>query len=59
MPIELETEPERRQQEPAADFDADLSDGFVMDEAVASELDRVEAAATQFSQSQARPPMSS
>jgi hypothetical protein len=55
LPVELEPLPAQPPQEPGSEFDADLSDGFLMDDSVANELDRVEAAASQASQSQVRP----
>jgi hypothetical protein len=57
LPVELEPMPEPQLQEaPASDFDVDVDDAFMMDASVAHELDRVEAAASQASQSQVQAP---
>lgn len=57
LPVELEPMPEPQLQEaPASDFDVDVDDAFMKDASVAHELDRVEAAASQASQSQIQAP---
>ncbi|KAJ9108962.1 hypothetical protein QFC21_000285 [Naganishia friedmannii] len=57
LPLELPPDPaqEQQQPDPPSEFDEILDDEFIMDEAVAQELDRVEvAAAIQASQSQSQ-----